>query len=52
MSELIREQLLKTDARESMMRLVADSVPALIAYYEVDTQHCLFANQRYAEYNG
>ena len=52
MSETIRAQLAKVDARESMMRLVADSVPALIAYYEVDTLQCLFANQRYAQYNG
>jgi diguanylate cyclase (GGDEF)-like protein/PAS domain S-box-containing protein len=52
MTESIREQLLKTDARESMLRLVADSVPALIAYYELGSLECLFANKRYAEYNG
>ena len=52
MTDSIRAQLLKVDARESMMRLVADSVPALIAYYEVGSLECLFANQRYAQYNG
>ncbi len=52
MTESIRSQLLKVDARESMMRLVADSVPALIAYYEAGSMQCLFANRRYAEYNG
>jgi len=36
----------------SLLRLVADSVPALIAYYEVGTLRCRFANRRYAEYNG
>ncbi len=52
MTESVRDLPLKTDARESMMRLVADSVPALIAYYEVGSLQCLFANKRYAEYNG
>jgi diguanylate cyclase (GGDEF)-like protein/PAS domain S-box-containing protein len=52
MSELIRSALTKNDPRGSMIRLVADSVPALIAYYEVGSMHCLFANRRYAEYNG
>lgn len=36
----------------SLLRLVADSVPALIAYYEVGSLRCRFANRRYAEYNG
>lgn len=36
----------------SLLRLVADSVPALMAYYEVGTLRCRFANRRYAEYNG
>jgi diguanylate cyclase (GGDEF)-like protein/PAS domain S-box-containing protein len=35
-----------------MLRLIADSVPALIAYFEVEEQRCQFANRRYAEYNG
>ena len=37
---------------EALMRLIADSVPALIAYYDVGTLRCRFANRRYAEYNG
>lgn len=36
----------------SLLRLVADSVPALMAYYEYGTLRCRFANRRYAEYNG
>ena len=52
MNEPIRSALTKNDPRGSMIRLVADSVPALIAYYEVGSMQCLFANRRYAEYNG
>ena len=37
---------------ESLLRLVADSVPALMAYYDKATLCCRFANRRYAEYNG
>ena len=37
---------------ETLLRLVADSVPALIAYYELGNLQCRFANQRYAQYNG
>jgi len=37
---------------DSLLRLIADSVPALIAYYHSDTLRCQFANRRYAEYNG
>ena len=36
----------------SLLRLVADSVPAAMAYYELGTLRCRFANRRYAEYNG
>jgi diguanylate cyclase (GGDEF)-like protein/PAS domain S-box-containing protein len=45
-------QIKPGDSRDSIIRLVADSVPALIAYYEVDTLQCRFSNRRYAEYNG
>ncbi len=38
--------------QDSLLRLVADSVPALIAYYEPKNLHCVFANKRYAEFNG
>ena len=37
---------------DALLRLVADSVPALIAYYAVGSLQCRFANQRYAQYNG
>ena len=36
----------------SMLRLIADSLPALIAYYDAGSLKCHFANRRYAEYNG
>ena len=36
----------------AMLRLIADSVPALIAYFEVGTLQCRFANARYTAYNG
>ncbi|MBE0627570.1 MAG: EAL domain-containing protein [Burkholderiales bacterium] len=35
-----------------MLRLVADNVPALIAYYEPKNLSCVFANKAYAESNG
>ena len=35
-----------------MLRVITDSVPALIAYFEFGSQICRFANRRYAEYNG
>ncbi len=44
--------LFTTVTGEALLRLIADSVPALIAYYEVGTLQCRFANRRYAEYNG
>ncbi|HEX6707517.1 MAG TPA: EAL domain-containing protein [Albitalea sp.] len=31
-----------------LLRLLADNVPALIAYYDADTMSCRFANERYA----
>jgi diguanylate cyclase (GGDEF)-like protein/PAS domain S-box-containing protein len=39
-------------ASESLLRLVADAVPASIAYFEVGTLRCRFANERYARSNG
>lgn len=44
--------LLPAQTPDALLRLVADAVPALLAYYRIDTLTCLFANQRYAEYNG
>ena len=38
--------------KDSLLRLVADNVPALIAYYEPKSLRCVFANKRYAESNG
>ena len=37
---------------EALFRLLADHVPALIAYYESSTQVCRFANRAYAEAYG
>ncbi len=44
----------RADARgnDALLRLVADNVPALIAYYEPKNLHCVFANKGYAESNG
>ncbi|WP_311223076.1 MULTISPECIES: EAL domain-containing protein [unclassified Acidovorax] len=33
---------------ESMLRMVADSVPVLLAYYTLPSMRCIFANQGYA----
>ncbi|NMM81298.1 GGDEF domain-containing protein [Acidovorax sp. SRB_14] len=49
---LAPQSLNATTAESSMFRLIADSVPALIAYFEVGTLVCRFANQGYASYNG
>jgi len=35
-------------SRADMLRLLADNVPALIAYYDAATMQCVFANDRYA----
>jgi diguanylate cyclase (GGDEF)-like protein/PAS domain S-box-containing protein len=37
---------------DNLLRLVADSVPAQIAYYEPQNLSCVFANKSYAESNG
>nr|WP_288850662.1 bifunctional diguanylate cyclase/phosphodiesterase [uncultured Acidovorax sp.] len=37
---------------DSLLRLIADSVPALMAYYDLPGLRCQFANQGYAAYNG
>ena len=34
---------------EALMRLLADNVPALIAYFRASDLHCLFANKSYAQ---
>ncbi|MDY0107305.1 MAG: PAS domain S-box protein, partial [Giesbergeria sp.] len=37
---------------DSLLRLIADSVPAMMAYFELPSLRCRFANQGYAAYNG
>ncbi len=37
------------DDRAELLRLLADNVPALIAYYDAGNMACVFANQRYAQ---
>ena len=37
---------------DSLLRLIADSVPALMAYFDLPELRCRFANQGYAAYNG
>ena len=38
--------------KDSLLHLLADNVPALIAYYEPKNLRCVFANKAYAEANG
>ena len=38
--------------QDALLRLIADNVPALIAYYEPKNLRCIFANKAYAEANG
>lgn len=37
---------------DAMLRLIADTTPAMLAYFEAGTQCCRFANARYAEHFG
>ena len=37
---------------DALLRLIADSVPALMAYFDLAGLRCQFANQGYAAYNG
>ncbi|RYF20345.1 MAG: diguanylate cyclase, partial [Comamonadaceae bacterium] len=43
---------LDAQSSESLLRLIADSVPALLAYYDLPSMRCVFANEGYAAYNG
>lgn len=52
MSDSKKPDRTTSHALEAQLRLIADAVPALIAYYEVKEQRCLFANHRYAQFNG
>jgi diguanylate cyclase (GGDEF)-like protein/PAS domain S-box-containing protein len=38
--------------QESLLRTIANQVPALIAYYEPEHMRCLFSNRQYAQANG
>ena len=37
---------------DAMLRLIADTTPAMLAYFDAATRTCSFANARYAEYFG
>ncbi len=52
MSDAKKPDRMTSRAREAQLRLIADAVPALIAYYDVKTLRCQFSNRRYAEFNG
>jgi diguanylate cyclase (GGDEF)-like protein/PAS domain S-box-containing protein len=52
MSDPKKPDRMTSRAREAQLRLIADAVPALIAYYDVKTLRCQFSNRRYAEFNG
>ena len=41
-------QQAKAQTQAGLFRLLADNVPALIAYYEIDGFRCRFANKQYA----
>ena len=45
----LRESELCARAQTARIELLADNVPALIAYYDADSFRCQFANSRYAE---
>ena len=45
----LREAELLARAQAARIELLADNVPALIAYYEADSFRCKYANSRYAE---
>ena len=51
-AEMPIPQLPAPSQSEALLRLIADSVPALIAYYQTGTLKCQFANRGYAQYNG
>jgi diguanylate cyclase (GGDEF)-like protein/PAS domain S-box-containing protein len=52
MNDMQQPAPMPVDSPDAMLRVIADSVPALIAYYEAGTQCCRFSNSRYARYNG
>ena len=42
----------RDQGRETLLRTLADNVPAMIAYYEARNLRCVFANERYAKAYG
>ena len=42
----------QTRDEDAILRLVADTAPAMLAYFDADTRACRFANARYAEHFG
>ena len=40
------------ESSDALLRLIANAVPALMAYFDLATLRCQFANQGYAAYNG
>ncbi|MBP7546224.1 MAG: PAS domain S-box protein, partial [Acidovorax sp.] len=52
MQELPKAEPGLRGSSDALLRLIADSVPALMAYYDLPGLRCQFANQGYAAYNG
>ncbi|CAM4137483.1 bifunctional diguanylate cyclase/phosphodiesterase [Comamonas aquatilis] len=50
MPEIFNAQ--QSDSPDALLRLIADTVPAMLAYFDAATMACRFANARYAEYFG
>lgn len=50
MPEILNAQ--QPDGQDALLRLIADTVPAMLAYFDAGTMTCRFANARYAEYFG
>ncbi len=48
-AQLAREQSEALALQASQMRLLADHVPALLAFYDAQTYRCHFANRQYAQ---
>jgi diguanylate cyclase (GGDEF)-like protein/PAS domain S-box-containing protein len=44
-----RAAVLTAKAKEQQIRLLADNVPVLIAYFDAENLECLFANRNYAQ---
>ncbi|QXZ09240.1 EAL domain-containing protein [Comamonas sp. Y33R10-2] len=42
----------QSEDEDGILRLVADTAPAMLAYFDADTHTCRFANARYAQHFG